>query len=84
MAKGKKKAKAKAKRKAAKARVKTKRPFIAMSLEEAFEDAMDGVDAHCAPALMSKQQAVEFYGRIIDRCQSSVEALEEEIENATA
>jgi hypothetical protein len=76
-----KKAKARSKTKArakpkAKARVKTKRPV--------GRGAMSMNDSLCEPSEMSKAEAVEFYGRIIDHCQSSMEALEEEIEKAAA
>jgi hypothetical protein len=86
-----KKAKARSKTKPktkakARARVKTRKPFVAgrLNMDQAVEEAMEVVDLLCEPDVMSKPEAVEFYGRIIDRCQSSVEALEEEIENEAA
>jgi hypothetical protein len=73
------KKKARPKRKVAKARVKTKR---LPDMNEAVEVAIEDVRSQCEG--MTDQQAVEFYGRVIDHCQSYVEVLEKEIENAAA
>jgi hypothetical protein len=51
-------------------------------MEAVVEIAMDEIDEHCAPARMNKHQAKDYYERLIDRCQTAVEALEQEIENA--
>jgi hypothetical protein len=62
-----------------KARVKTKKPIRPMTIDEAVDAAMKILAWEGA---MTQKEAVEFYGRVIDRCQTNMEALEEEIEHA--
>jgi hypothetical protein len=52
------------------------------TLSRAAVDAGAAVDHLCEPKRMPrKEDAVEFYGLVIEHCQSAVEALEEEIAN---
>jgi hypothetical protein len=51
------------------------------SLDDIIDEAANEVEEHCAPGKMSKPQAKDFLERVIERLQSSVEALEEEMEN---
>lgn len=45
------------------------------------EKARDAVDEFCTPDKMSKAEAVEFYETLIGWFRSSVEVLQEEMEN---
>lgn len=49
--------------------------------DETVTRAVTAVEEHCGPDKLTKSAAVEFLEEVIDRLQSSIEALEEEIEN---
>lgn len=49
--------------------------------EELVRRAVDLVEALCTPDKMPKTDAVEFLGAVIAQLDSSIEALQEEIEN---
>lgn len=52
-------------------------------MDRLVDNAVDYVEALCAPAKMpDKGNAVDFLEAVIERLQSSVEALREEIDNA--
>jgi hypothetical protein len=52
-------------------------------MDELIEQAVEKVEEMCEPKKMpSKKTAVDFLEGVIERLQSSVEALREEIENA--
>lgn len=53
-----------------------------IDLEAQAELADNAVSELCGPELMSKAQAVEFLELVVERCRSSIEALNEEMENA--
>jgi len=52
-----------------------------MELEALANDAVDHVNSLCAPERMSKADAKEFLEIVVGRLESSIEALEEELEN---
>jgi len=47
------------------------------------DDAVDAVQAFCTPDQMSKTDAIDFLEEVIARLQTSIEALQDEIENRT-
>jgi gas vesicle protein len=51
------------------------------NIEALASDAVDFVNAMCGPDKMLKTEAREFLEIVIDRLETAVEALEEEIEN---
>lgn len=52
-------------------------------MEPQIQEAVDAVEALCAPELMSKAEAVEFLESVVARLDSSIEALKDEIANTT-
>lgn len=50
-------------------------------MDPQIDEAVDAVEALCAPDLMSKPEALEFLESVIERLKSSCEALREEIAN---
>ena len=47
------------------------------------DDAVDAVQTFCMPDQMSKTDAIDFLEEVIARLQTSIEALQDEIENRT-
>jgi hypothetical protein len=50
-------------------------------MRDVVEEAVDAVEALCAPDQMTKGEALEFLEEVIGRLRSSIEALRDEIEN---
>lgn len=52
-------------------------------IEQQVLRAVQEVEALCVPDLMPKEQALEFLSEVIGRLENSVEALEDEIAEAS-
>jgi len=52
-----------------------------MSMDKQIVEAADDVLELCMPEKMSKQEALDFLEGVIERLESSAEALREEIQN---
>lgn len=50
-----------------------------MMTDPKVNEAVEAIEALCPPGFMSKAEAIDFLEDVIDRLQSSIEALREEV-----